>query len=256
MDTPFARTAAFERALVERTVERCEPLPGGLAFFTPSLPQVWDLNFIRLERVDGAPAAALVDTAERVQGAAGLAHRRLVVADEAEGERLAPGLRGLGWKCERYLTMVAGPASGRPTGAAVEEVALEALLDLRAELAREAPGGRSPAVVEQLLAAAHRHARAGNARHFAVLEDGRPVAAADLYSDGRTAQVEDVATLTPYRGRGYASAIVLHAVEAARAAGHDLVFLLADADDWPRELYRRLGFASIGATHTFTRTGL
>lgn len=256
MDGLLERTTAFERALAERAVERCEPLSGGAAFFTPSLPQVWDLNFIRLERVDGSPAAALADLADRVQGAAGLGHRRLVIPDDEEGERLSPGLVGLGWKAARDLTMVAGPPPDRPPGAVVEEVSLERLLDLRAELAREVPGGRSPTVVEQLLAAAARHARAGNARHFAVLDGGRAVAAADLYSDGRTAQVEDVATLTTHRGRGYASAIVLRAVEAARETGHDLVFLLADAGDWPQELYRRLGFEPIGATHIFTRTGL
>ena len=249
------RAGAFVAALSEAAVERCEPFGGGVALFTPSLPQVWDLNFLRLERTGGSPAAALAETADRLQGGAGLRHRRVVVLDEREGERLVPGFRGLGWKAERSLTMVAGLEAVRPPAATVEEVALERLHYLRAELAREAPGGRTPAVVEQLLGAAARHARAGNARHFAVVSGGRPVAAADLYSDGRTAQIEDVASLEEFRGRGYASAIVGRAVAAARETGHDLVFLLADADDWPHELYARLGFAAIGVTHTFTRSG-
>ncbi|HYT27333.1 MAG TPA: GNAT family N-acetyltransferase, partial [Actinomycetota bacterium] len=96
-------------------------------------------------------------------------------------------------------------------------------------------------------------ARAVEARFFAVLADGRVVSYADLYRDGRTAQVEDVATLEAHRGRGYASAVVLRAVEAARHAGCDLVFLVADADDWPKELYRRLGFDDLGRYVKFIR---
>jgi hypothetical protein len=32
----------------------------------------------------------------------------------------------------------------------------------------------------------------------------------------------------------------------ARDEGHDLVFLVADVEDWPRHLYARLGFDEIG----------
>jgi hypothetical protein len=39
---------------------------------------------------------------------------------------------------------------------------------------------------------------------------------------------------------------VLHAAAQARANGSDLVFLVADADDWPRRLYERFGFDTIG----------
>lgn len=34
----------------------------------------------------------------------------------------------------------------------------------------------------------------------------------------------------------------------------DLVFLLAEADDWPRTWYARLGFTAIGRSHIFTRS--
>jgi predicted GNAT family acetyltransferase len=96
--------------------------------------------------------------------------------------------------------------------------------------------------------------REGNARHFAVRVSGEVASAADLYSDGRTAQVEDVATTSEHRGRGYATAVVLRAVEEALATGHDFVFLVADAEDWPKELYVRLGFAPLGHTWTFLKT--
>ena len=55
-----------------------------------------------------------------------------------------------------------------------------------------------------------------------------------------------------FRNRGHASAVVLRAAGEARAAGADLVFLWCDANDWPKELYRRLGFDEIGRYVKFT----
>jgi ribosomal protein S18 acetylase RimI-like enzyme len=68
----------------------------------------------------------------------------------------------------------------------------------------------------------------------------------DLYVDGADAQVEDIGTLPEHRGRGYASAVVLAAIAAARNKGAEFVFLVADKEDWPKELYRRLGFDELG----------
>jgi GNAT superfamily N-acetyltransferase len=64
-----------------------------------------------------------------------------------------------------------------------------------------------------------------------------------------------VVTTDAYRNRGLARAVVLSAAAAARDAGADLVFLRADAADWPRRLYERLGFAVAGRHHVFRLTG-
>jgi len=65
--------------------------------------------------------------------------------------------------------------------------------------------------------------------------------------------VEDVATLEEHRGQGYASAVVMRAVREAQAAGADLIFLVADDEDWPKELYERLGFEIVGRSYKFIR---
>ena len=39
----------------------------------------------------------------------------------------------------------------------------------------------------------------------------------------------------------------------AERAGCDLVFLVADAQDWPKALYRRLGFDELGRYVKFIR---
>ncbi len=71
---------------------------------------------------------------------------------------------------------------------------------------------------------------------------------------GRQAQIEDVATLPVYRSRGLSRAVVLHAVVEARRSGAELIFLVADESDWPKELYGRLGYDAIGAEHVAGRS--
>ena len=83
--------------------------------------------------------------------------------------------------------------------------------------------------------------------------DGGIASYAGLYLDGTVGQIEDVATLPTYRDRGLARAVVLRAVAEARQAGAELVFLVAAEEDWPKELYRRLGFDAIGVEHVVAR---
>jgi predicted GNAT family acetyltransferase len=71
------------------------------------------------------------------------------------------------------------------------------------------------------------------------------VSSCRLFSDGATAQIEDVATLPAYRKRGYSRAVVSRAIGAA-VESHDLTFLLAADNDWPRRWYERLGFEDAG----------
>jgi predicted GNAT family acetyltransferase len=176
------------------------------------------------------------------------------VADEAVGARLEPFFRRIGWKVEREVVMTYRGAGERAADtSSVEEVSREDLLPLREEISRAEPWAESDEVVAEVLDANRLWEQAANARYFTVTGNGAPVAATDLYSDGRIAQVETVATLPAYRGRGYASALVLRAVEEALSAGHDLVFLTADAEDWPKDLYALLGFEQIGATWAFLR---
>lgn len=63
-----------------------------------------------------------------------------------------------------------------------------------------------------------------------------------------------MATHPDHRGRGYASAVVLRAVHEALGAGNDLVFLVADDEDWPKLLYERLGFEPLGRRWSFLKT--
>jgi predicted GNAT family acetyltransferase len=115
----------------------------------------------------------------------------------------------------------------------------------------EHPDARAEAV-RQLAEYSRREGRVRQDRRFAIASDGGDLAAiTKLRSDGRTAQVEDVYTVPEARGRGYARALVSHAVALARAAGHELIFIVADDNDWPQQLYGRIGFEPIGRMRSF-----
>jgi N-acetylglutamate synthase-like GNAT family acetyltransferase len=240
----------LERALdflarADMAGSRTEPFRFGTAVLTPELPLRYDSNYLVVESLpDGVSAAELADEAERVQGSAGLGHRLLFFRDAALGKRLAPDFAGLGWEEQRHVVMVHRRRSERRTDITiVREVAESDLRPAREAVIRTYPWG-TPEVAEQLLDA--KRLIAVEARFFAVVVGGSVATYADLYLEGDVAQIEDVATVPERRGRGYASAIVLRVAAEARAAGAELVFLVADAGDWPKELYRRLGFDEVG----------
>jgi predicted GNAT family acetyltransferase len=227
------------------------PPPLGKALFTDSLPVVWSLNFLRVEDV-GPTAEEIAAEAERLQGGAGLEHRRVSIEDEDAGRALEPGFVELGWKPDVFLFMVPRREPHRAVDATdVVEVSREELRPIREAILREWLGDVDGGLMAQLSESDRRFAAAGNARHFAVVVDGMPVSSTDLFTDGSTAQIEDVGTLPEHRGAGYASAVVVKALAEARAMGHELVFLVADARDWPKEMYRRLGFDPIGEKYAF-----
>jgi ribosomal protein S18 acetylase RimI-like enzyme len=251
MTPELDRAAAFEDALLEAASERIERVPLGSAVFTDSLPVVWSLNLLRVE-ASGASVEEIAAEAERLQGGAGLEHRRVAIQDETAGKNLEEGFNALGWKPDVFLFMVPRREPNRAVDTSgVVEIGREELRPIREAILGEWLGDLNGEVMRQIGESDRRFAEAGNARHFAVVVDGEPVSSTDLFSDGRTAQIEDVGTLPDHRGAGHASAVVMKALEEARAMGHEFIFLVADARDWPKEMYRRLGFDGIGEKYAF-----
>jgi ribosomal protein S18 acetylase RimI-like enzyme len=230
-----------------------EPFAYGTAFFDDRVPRRWDSNYLLVEHLpEAAGVSDLVGEAERIQGSAGLRHRKFEVRDEALGARLEPGFRELGWTVSRNVVMVLERLPDRPASdGLVREVALDELREARAEQLRSYEWAAEPDVADQLHAAKRHFAELVETRFFAVVVAGRPVSWADLYLDDGTAQIEDVATLESHRGQGFASAVVLRAADEARLAGADLIFLVADDEDWPKHLYRKLGFDELACVYEF-----
>jgi ribosomal protein S18 acetylase RimI-like enzyme len=251
VDPDITRCRAFLDGVSDRLAARLEPFPHGVALLDDARPQVWDLNWLRVER-PGA-ASELAAEAEAVHAAAGHAHRKLLVWEEELGEELRPGFEALGWECEAHVLMVERRAPDRAADtSAVREVSEEELRPAREHSLRgEAWASAAPDAVAQLLEMQLLHDRAVETRRFAAFVDGEIGSFCDLYSDGGVAQVESVVTLPEYRNRGLARAVVTAAAREARAAGADLVFLVAVEEDWPRLLYAKLGFDVAGRFHWF-----
>jgi GNAT superfamily N-acetyltransferase len=248
--TALERIKRFLRETDEKICDELRPTRHGLAMITPSLPLVWQLNAIRVDDPDAHPAA-LVDEADALFGE--LSHRKLVSQDDALGARIAPALAAMGWNPVKLLVMVWRHPPDRPAEPGLGgEVSRELGAAMLAAFRREQPFGWQAEAIRQLAAMDDRYGRALAARDFAAPADD-PGCSCRLYSDGSLAQVDEVGTLEALRGRGYARAAVLAAVDAALAEGCDPIFLLTDASDWPQELYRRLGFDEVGAVYEFMK---
>jgi ribosomal protein S18 acetylase RimI-like enzyme len=247
--TDLERAAAFEEQIRDRCAERMVETRFGPALFNDTHATVWNLNVLRVERPDDATAAEIAGEADRVQ--AGLGHRRVILPPcSAE---LEAGFRKLGWETDHLLFMVYRGSAEPVDAGQVDEVEPERLRRLREKIVLEWRSTMDKATVEEIMAADLLVWREANARTFAITKGGEVVSAAELYSDGRTAQVEDVATLPSHRGRGYAKATVTRAVEEALAGGHEFIFLVADGEGWPKDLYRKLGFEEVGSRFAFVR---
>jgi len=243
------RAAAFEELIRDRCAERVVETRFGPALFNDTHSTIWNLNVVRAERPGEAPAEDIAEEVERVQ--AGLGHRRVILPPGATV--LESGFRELRWQPDHFLFMVYR-GDGEPADTAgVQEVDPERLRPLRAEIIREWQRDADEKTVSELIAADMLMWKAANSRIFGIVEDGEVVSSAQLYSDGSTAQVEEVATMPAYRGRGHAKALVTRAVGEAVADNHEFIFLVADGDDWPKKLYTRLGFEEVGSRFAFLR---
>jgi len=237
MRDELARAYAF-LARGDMSGTRVVDSPFGRAVYTDELPRRLDGNYLWVDRA--------AEPEELVAEAARLERRLIFVTDPAIGDSLAPWFKQQGWRIDRHVVM-----------AQLREPELEADLSLVREVdepeLREArkrvlanEPWASPQVLEQIFAAKELIGRRVRTRFFAVELDDEVVSYSDLYLDGADAQVEDVGTVPEQRGRGYAKAVVLGAIAEARQSSAEFVCLVADANDWPKELYRRLGFDEVG----------
>ncbi|MDX6515379.1 MAG: hypothetical protein QOH73_1045 [Gaiellaceae bacterium] len=254
------RAIAFMRRLDDRACDRQEPFTGGVATLTDALPRIANLNLLRLEELAERLALAELRTeAERVAReadrlCAALPQRRVVAYDEEIGTRIALGFETLpGWITERVVLM----AQHRPVDRDVDTTFVREVEEEELQPARERfhrSRGAADQLVAQELRAAQRLAGLGDVWAFAALVEGEVASYCELYADGTgTAQIRGVATLPEHRGGGLARATVSHALAKSEVLGHELTFLRAVHDDWPKNLYGKLGFDAIGTMYRFTR---
>ena len=243
------RALAFMRASLAKVADAARPIDGGVVLSTPSLPAVWAINQLRVN--EEMAFAALLELAD--EQLSGLEYRQIALEHQLSGPGLETSFREARWKVERDLVMVLAAGADRcaDTGIVEEPGEEETLEVIRRWYLEDVP---EPSEVGQLVNYARREMRTLGERLLGVRSsDGQLVAVAKLRSGETIAQVEDVYTTPEARGRGFARAVITHAVELARAAGHELIFIVADDEDWPKRLYERLGFRAAGHLWQFHR---
>jgi N-acetylglutamate synthase-like GNAT family acetyltransferase len=249
----LARAGAFERDVMRRTSTRAEPFADGVAYLNEDLPCRYSSNLLWVD-VGARPggADALATEADRILGGAGLEHRK-VNTDAEVGREFAPRFLDLGWTADHLVTMALTRPPDRPPSVEVRETGFASARPLIEQYVRRSLPHVSEDCVDQLVEHKRLLEAHVSARFFIARIDGRDAAVCEMYAEGGVAQIEDVETLEELRGRGAARAMVLAAAEAANDLGADLVFLVADEEDWPKLLYGRLGFDSVGESWEFLR---
>lgn len=243
------------RAAFGRTVTA----PWGQAFLCPELFRWHDGNTLwAVQDAAGLDAAALDAEAERLLGRAGIPYRRLFV-EEPAATRLARGLRALGYEParHRYMAVPSGAAAPPEPAVPVRIGGVDVALPGMERYLLTDPGasyGRDDVTRAHLLEHSRRFGRSVHERAFVVEHDGAPVAWALLWTRDGVAQIDEVACLAEHRRHGYGRAVVAAAMRTALAEAPELLFLVADADDWPQHLYERLGFEPIGDVGIHHRT--
>jgi ribosomal protein S18 acetylase RimI-like enzyme len=249
---PWRRAIAFIRAVDERAAEEVVPYRWGRALINRRLALVHDLNYVIVDRVDGADVPALVAEANRIQGEAGIAHRRINVDDQAAADRFGPAFVSARFQPERFAVMVHRRPPDRPGDTrGVGEIDWTQLRPARELELRQQPWAAAPGLMPQILAKHELTASRIDTRYFGALIDGAVVSSCELRTEGDVAQIETVETLEPFRRRGLSRSVVGTALAAASA--YEFVFLVTDANDWPQEFYRRLGFEQVGIESRFLR---
>src|SRR3954454_7682493 len=106
----FVRALAMERGLLAAAADRSERHPLGLLLFDDARPRVWVHNQLHVT----GPAGDIDDLVRILDDHYGhLKHRRVVVEDEVEGERLAEGFRARGWLVDDHVFMALREARDR-----------------------------------------------------------------------------------------------------------------------------------------------
>ena len=247
----FGRIMDFARWFFEASSTRTEVTRFGTAYFNDEFPIRYNANLLFADRIAPATPEDVAAELDRLLG--GYVHRKVLLSED-EGVRLAAGICALGYVGEKVVSMV---QHGEPDRLGqldlVEEIDHAGRRAVLMDIYQREEWGRAPGVAEALSEFPGWLQEKIGARFFVQRIDGVIAGTCELYVHDQMAQVESVDTLEEFRGRGVARNIVLRAAAEGRAAGAELVFIEADADDWPQQLYQRLGFEHVGAYRGFLK---
>lgn len=231
---------------MEAVCDVVEPWEHGTVMRATRYPSYYDYNVVWVEGDPGLSADELIATADA--GLAGLEHRRIDFDLVEAADPVRADLEAAGWEATRLLWMLhQGPLPPGPT-LAVEEVDYDSVLELRHTWhSEDFPDVDS----RSYLANAREISMTRAVQVIAAGEDGEPVGFAQLERADGAAEINQVYVRPEYRGSGRGTAMTRAAVEAAGDV--DDLWIVADDEGRPKELYARLGFRPAWTSIEFLR---
>ena len=209
-------------------------------------------NMLWVTARDGVGADELVADADRILS--GFEHRQVVVEREALWRTLEADFAAAGWQRDAVVYMThERPPDRMPDLSAVREVGHDDVYAAEEHFLRDEPGTTTPEARHQVMQHNRHIGELLGERCFAAFDGDAVCAYAKLRHRDGIAQVEDVAVAPEHRGAGLGRLVTSAALAAGLALEPELLFIVADEEDWPKELYGRLGFEPAGRIRAFLR---
>jgi spore maturation protein CgeE len=76
--------------------------------------------------------------------------------------------------------------------------------------------------------------------------DGTIVGKCDMFIDDGVAKIEEFAVIPIYQRKGYGTTILKYLINVAMEAQCHTIYLVADEEDTPKDMYLRIGFTKVG----------
>jgi GNAT superfamily N-acetyltransferase len=226
----------WRRLMLETLCDVIEPWEHGEVLLATNYPDYWNYNVVQVEGDPRLSAAELVAVAD--EKLAPFQHRRLDFLDADAAEAVRPDLEAAGWKASRLVWMHHDEPLPPGESLPVEEVDYDDVVELRREWNHEDFPGVDQ---ESHLDTAKGVSMTRGVRVIASIEDGVPAGFAQLEFIEGSAEVTHVFVSARHRGAGRGTALTRAAIEAAVDEVDDL-WIVADDEDRPKQIYGRLGF--------------
>jgi len=241
-----ARARAWQDGALAAVCDTIEPWEHGTIARAAAYPSYYSFNLVRVVDDPGMSAEELAAFAD--EALAGLAHRRIDFDDVLAADARRSAFEALGYRSERLVWMRHDdPGSAPAAQAPVEEVPYDAVEHLRAIWV----GEDNMPEVEAFFAQRREVAMLRGTQVLGLYEDGEIVAYAQLGRSDGSAEIEQVFVAPRCRGRGLGTALTCAAIKAFGDV-EDL-WICADDEGRPKELYARLGFRPAWAAMEFLR---
>lgn len=253
-DVTLSRAVTFERELLRAVATSVVALPYGEGVLTEDLPAVHDFNLVVVD-ADPHPDPQLVrsDTDELL-AATGARHRHVRYDAVGTAYDAQASFVAAGWEPYRLVVLVwAGARPAWP--AAARRLSLPEVDVITRRLTAARPWAESPERVEMFVRLARRTLQVSSGQVVGAVAEGTVQAAARIYGSGAVRQIEDVEVLEAQRGTGLGRVLMSAALHEALRGDPELVFVVAEENDWTVRWYERLGFRPVGGTGGFKQHG-